>query len=192
MFGWTAGEVLGKPLPVVPDEKTPSHRSLVRQALEGQLLHDVELLRRRKDGSLIDVSLFGNRLKDRQDNIANILLGFRDIVYKQAIAAFTLFKLNAAGACFQLYRESQAGYWDIILRSLRAVAEKLTSISEPSFRLRRSSTSCSSCPSSAWRTSERCSCLFISKTGSGLPNTSPAVQPNITSAAVPELWILPS
>jgi len=57
IFGWSAEEVLGKPYPAVPQERANEHRKLRELVLQGKRITDVELRRRRKDGTPIDVSL---------------------------------------------------------------------------------------------------------------------------------------
>jgi PAS domain S-box-containing protein len=57
LFGWTAKEVLGGPLPIVPQEDGENHRSIVARAMRGEAVSNVELRRRRKDGSWIDIQL---------------------------------------------------------------------------------------------------------------------------------------
>src|SRR5436853_7179075 len=38
LFGWTAAEVVGRPLPIVPEENEEEWREARRRALQGQLL----------------------------------------------------------------------------------------------------------------------------------------------------------
>jgi len=57
IFGWSAEEVLGKPYPAVPAERAREHAELRDLVLAGKRVTDVELRRRRKDGTPIDVSL---------------------------------------------------------------------------------------------------------------------------------------
>src|SRR5918992_2700900 len=57
LTGWTADETLGQPVPIVPPEKMEEFRALFARALRKEPIVDAELRRRRKDGSLIDLSL---------------------------------------------------------------------------------------------------------------------------------------
>ena len=56
LFGWTEEEVLGKPLPIVPEEEQEQFRTLLRDIRGGEGILRVETRRRRKDGAIIEVS----------------------------------------------------------------------------------------------------------------------------------------
>ncbi|WP_223757097.1 GAF domain-containing protein [Myxococcus sp. RHSTA-1-4] len=58
IFGWTADEVLGQELPVVPESHREEFRRNLEGAARGQLLSGAETQRRRRDGSLIQVALW--------------------------------------------------------------------------------------------------------------------------------------
>ncbi len=57
IFGWTAEEVHGDRNPIVPDSKQDAYESTVRDVLAGEEVTGHETSRRRKDGTLIDVSI---------------------------------------------------------------------------------------------------------------------------------------
>src|SRR5262245_50562147 len=57
IFGWTAEEVLGRPAPIVPEERREEHEAARVRALGGETVQRFETVRRRKDGALIDVSV---------------------------------------------------------------------------------------------------------------------------------------
>jgi PAS domain S-box-containing protein len=57
MFGWTPGEVLGQPYPLMPDDRRSEYRSLSGHPARGQALAGFETQRRRKDGTVVDVEL---------------------------------------------------------------------------------------------------------------------------------------
>ena len=57
LFDWSAAEVLGGPLPTVPPEDRNNHKSISGRAMQGEALLNVELRRKRKDGSWIDIEL---------------------------------------------------------------------------------------------------------------------------------------
>jgi PAS domain S-box-containing protein len=57
VFGWSAEEVLGRSYDIViPEERREEHAKLRADALDGRRVFEVETQRRRKDGSLVDVS----------------------------------------------------------------------------------------------------------------------------------------
>jgi len=57
LFGWSAEEVLGRPLPTVPPEDRPQQQSISERAARGESVSNFELRRKRKDGSWIDIEL---------------------------------------------------------------------------------------------------------------------------------------
>jgi len=57
VFGWSPEEVIGRPLPIVPEDKKAEFDQFRDQILHGQTLSGVAVLRRRKDGSLFHASL---------------------------------------------------------------------------------------------------------------------------------------
>ena len=57
MFGWTAAEVVGRMLPVVPPEETDRFHVQLQAAIRGDIPTSVEEKALRRDGSLIDIRL---------------------------------------------------------------------------------------------------------------------------------------
>ena len=64
IFGWSAHEVIGRSLPIVPDGKQDEFRALRERVVRGEQLNDVEARRRRKDGSPIEVRISAAPLYD--------------------------------------------------------------------------------------------------------------------------------
>jgi PAS domain S-box-containing protein len=58
LFGWNEEEVLGRELPYVPEDEAASADNLWEQGLRGEVHGPVELRRRRKDGTLLDLLLW--------------------------------------------------------------------------------------------------------------------------------------
>jgi PAS domain S-box-containing protein len=79
IYGWREDEVLGRPLPTIPPDKQDEHRSFCRQVLDGHAFTTLEVVRRRKDGSLIDISLSTAALKDARGRVIGILGIMADI-----------------------------------------------------------------------------------------------------------------
>lgn len=83
LFGWSKAEVLGKPIPIVPDEKREECR-LVREAVvKGQIFSGVETYRCKRDGSKVIVNISAAPLYDEQGNVNTIVLIFQDITQRQ-------------------------------------------------------------------------------------------------------------
>ncbi len=64
MFGWMETEVLGKPLPTVPEDRREEYRQLLDSQFHGVSHIGVRVHRRRKDGQFIDASLWTVPLRD--------------------------------------------------------------------------------------------------------------------------------
>ena len=57
IFGWTADEVLGQPLPTVPESKQSEFAHINRRVMAGETLIDLEVVLQRKGGTLFEGSL---------------------------------------------------------------------------------------------------------------------------------------
>ena len=79
LFGWNAGEVWGKPLPIVPETDRENSRVMIGRELAGERLDAVELQRLRKDGTLIDVKLWMAAMMDAQGEIIGVIGMYTDI-----------------------------------------------------------------------------------------------------------------
>lgn len=79
IFGWTAGEVIGHRLPVVPYEKLEEANDFRRGVLEGRPFTGREVVRQRKDGTCIEVSLSTAPLRDVRGEIVGVLAIYADI-----------------------------------------------------------------------------------------------------------------
>ncbi len=86
MFGWTAAEVLGRFLPLVPDDKRQEHDAFRHRVLQGEGFIGVEVRRRRKDGVPIDISLSTAPLRDARGRITGIMSVNLDITDRQRAA----------------------------------------------------------------------------------------------------------
>lgn len=79
LFGWKEKEVLGRPYPAIPDGREEEHRRLLERARRGEHLTGIELVRRRRDGSPVEVSLSTAPLRDRGGRGIAILSLLEDI-----------------------------------------------------------------------------------------------------------------
>ncbi|MCZ6515701.1 MAG: PAS domain S-box protein [Acidobacteria bacterium] len=111
LFGWTAAEVLGGPLPIIPEDKKEEARVLGSLVARGNTFKAMEVSRCRKDGSLVVVSLSALPLqqavqdgKGGEGKPRGILLLMEDLSDRQRLAGKV-----------EVYRE-------IFLRSEDAVA----------------------------------------------------------------------
>ena len=79
MFGWTAAEIVGQPLPYLPPDKKEEFADLMRREFAGERIAGFETTRMRKDGSRIDVSLSVAALHDADGEISGMLGVIEDI-----------------------------------------------------------------------------------------------------------------
>jgi len=83
LFGWSEAETLGGPLPTVPQEHWNNHKSLSGQAMRGETISNVELRRKRKDGSWIDIQLSTAPIFDTHHHIVAHLGMMNDITERK-------------------------------------------------------------------------------------------------------------
>jgi PAS domain S-box-containing protein len=83
MFGWTEAEVVGRPNPTIPAKLAQEFRSLVLSRMEGKSQTSFETTRLRKDGSLIDVSVWTAPLRDSDGNITGMMTELVDITERR-------------------------------------------------------------------------------------------------------------
>jgi PAS domain S-box-containing protein len=79
IFGWTEAEVLGDFNPVIPEEKREGHDSLRERAFSGESFSQVELRRRTKDGTQVDVTLSTAPLYDADGELIEVVAFLEDI-----------------------------------------------------------------------------------------------------------------
>jgi len=107
IFGWSEQEVKGKPLPFVPEEKQEEFRLLRKRVIKGESFTGIELIRRKKDGSPIEISLSAAPVYDRLGKVNGIVGMITDITeHKQMVNAL---------------RETEAKFRDLAEKSLVGV-----------------------------------------------------------------------
>ena len=79
IFGWSSQEVIGKPYPHVPPHKEGEFRDSVAKILGGERLVEIETVRKRKDGVLIDVRFSTALIPDAVEDSPLKLAMFTDI-----------------------------------------------------------------------------------------------------------------
>ncbi len=78
VFGWTENEAVGRPYPIIPEDKRAEFRSLLEQGARGPIT-GVEVRRRRKDGSPIDISIWTSPLFDTGGTVTGMMAVLVDI-----------------------------------------------------------------------------------------------------------------
>ncbi len=80
LFGYSAEEIIGKSiLTIIPPSRHAEEQEILRQIRENSRISRYETIRRRKDGSLVDVSLTVSPIKDVEGRIVGISKIVRNI-----------------------------------------------------------------------------------------------------------------
>ena len=80
LFGYTADEVVGKPITILmPPDRADEGPDILGRIVRGEHVDHYETVRRRKDGSLVDISLTVSPLKARDGRIIGASKIARDI-----------------------------------------------------------------------------------------------------------------
>jgi PAS domain S-box-containing protein len=83
MFGWQAGEVLGRKLPIVSENRGNEFKALRDRVLHGTTVIEIEVQGQRKDGSLIAVSISSAPLYNAEGKITGIMTVTLDITTRK-------------------------------------------------------------------------------------------------------------
>jgi two-component system cell cycle sensor histidine kinase/response regulator CckA len=87
MLGWSAREVMGRPLPIVPPDRQEEFTPFREQIRRGMILDGVEVRRQRRDGTPIDYSIYASPLHDAQGRISGNIAVLVDITEKKRAEA---------------------------------------------------------------------------------------------------------
>lgn len=79
LFGWTEAEIIGKDLPIVPEDRQEEFRSLRERTANRESLKGVEVTRLRKDGSDFHARLSTAPIVDEAGNVTGIMASMEDI-----------------------------------------------------------------------------------------------------------------
>ena len=70
LFGYTPAEAIGQPVKIlIPSEREDEEPAILKRIRSGERIDHYETVRRRKDGSLIDISLTVSPLRDAAGNV---------------------------------------------------------------------------------------------------------------------------
>jgi len=80
IFGYTAEEVIGKPITIlIPPERLDEEPQILARIRRGERIDHYETVRRRKDGTLIDISLTVSPVRDERGRVVGASKIARDI-----------------------------------------------------------------------------------------------------------------
>ena len=84
MFGYTAEEAVGKPVTIlIPPDRQHEERTILERIGRGERIEHYETIRRRKDGSLIAVSLTVSQIKNVEGRIIGASKIARDLTERK-------------------------------------------------------------------------------------------------------------
>jgi len=84
LFGYTAEEAVGKPVTLlIPPEHLDEEPKILDRIRRGELIDHYETLRRRKDGSLVDISLTVSPIRDSTGTVIGASKVARDITERR-------------------------------------------------------------------------------------------------------------
>jgi PAS domain S-box-containing protein len=137
-FGWTAEEVLGKPMPFIPEDKFEEHRAMRAHGLQGLGFTDLDIERLRKDGSRIDLSVSTSAIRGRDGTVRAIVAIYQDITARKRMERSlreSEQRVREREEALRLATESaQVGIWhyDVAQHNLKlsALAAKLIGLEE--------------------------------------------------------------
>ena len=78
IFGWTEGEVVGRRNPTIPPELEQEYRSLVAARMQGLSQSGFETSRKRKDGTVIEVSIWSAPLRGAAGEVTGMMTMIAD------------------------------------------------------------------------------------------------------------------
>jgi PAS domain S-box-containing protein len=84
IFGWTEQEVLGKKLPTIPQDQQQEYERLLQAQFHGASNAGIKVRRQRKDGSLLELSLWTVPLRDVHGGITGNVAILADLTAAQA------------------------------------------------------------------------------------------------------------
>jgi len=139
MFGWRASEILGKPLPTVPDELRDNLMSALEYTYSGFTLKRIDTQRRRKDGSLIDVSLWTAPHRDASGAIVGCFGILADITEQKHVEAQArqAQRLNAIGQLTGGVAHEFNNLLQVMLGNLESLGESVHGQADASERVER-------------------------------------------------------
>jgi len=102
IFGWTAEEVIGKPITIlIPEERLEEEPAILARMRRGERVDHFETVRRTKDGRLIDVSVTISPVRDDKGRVVGISKIARDVTLQKRFTQ----ELKAAKAAADQARE---------------------------------------------------------------------------------------
>ncbi|WP_394341756.1 PAS domain S-box protein [Natronorubrum halophilum] len=83
IFGWSADEIRGEPLPIVPPDRDDEAEPLLHRLESSEPITGVETERLTKDGSRVDVSLSKAPFRNAESDVVGVMAAFEDITERK-------------------------------------------------------------------------------------------------------------
>lgn len=109
LFGWTAAEVLGRPMRTVPATGADDHTVVMGRLASGEDVSPREVLRQRKDGSLVAVEVSKALLRNSQGAVTGVLAIMADVTERQALQHRLQARAKQQAAVAELGQRALAG-----------------------------------------------------------------------------------
>jgi PAS domain S-box-containing protein len=87
MFGWTAAEAMGEPLPYITAENEAEFIALRDQVLTGESFAEIEAVRQTKTGEPIHINISAAPVRNSRSEIVGIMAILKDITARKATEA---------------------------------------------------------------------------------------------------------
>ncbi len=88
LYGYTAGEMTGKPFTIlVPEDRADELAATVERLRRGESLEHFETVRRRKDGGLVEVSMSYSPVRDGDGRLSGVSVIARDVTERKRAEA---------------------------------------------------------------------------------------------------------
>ena len=84
ILGWKAEEIIGKPLPIVPENKTEEFHRALDSVFNGEVLRNIEIERVDKSGQSIRLLLNAAPVYDFEGHVQAVMSSLTDITYLKA------------------------------------------------------------------------------------------------------------
>jgi PAS domain S-box-containing protein len=103
LFGYAADEVVGKPITIlIPDDHRDEEPSILRRIRRGERVEHYETVRRRKDGSLVDISLTVSPVRNASGRVVGASKIARDVSERKRAEAARARHMAEQAALYRL------------------------------------------------------------------------------------------
>ncbi|HEY8665937.1 MAG TPA: PAS domain S-box protein, partial [Tepidisphaeraceae bacterium] len=120
MFGWSAEEVLGGPIPFLPPDKLDEHRAMRQRDLQSLGAGEYEIQRRHQDGSYLDLRVSTVPLRDAAGDVTALMSVYVDITESKRAQQRLLAQFGVARILAEAGSTAEA-----VPRVLRTLGENL-------------------------------------------------------------------